>query len=106
MWSVVVFWIILLVYIVLVVSTVTVVLLENRQPAKTIAWTIVLVMLPVVGLIIFYFFGISLTYGNTVLGNLNVWLISYWLCWLVAAATAISGIKYLWDNRSFINTAK
>ena len=56
--------------------------------------------------IIFYFFGISLTYGNTVLGNLNVWLISYWLCWLVAAATAISGIKYMWDNRSFINTAK
>lgn len=56
--------------------------------------------------IIFYFFGISLTYGNTVLGNLNVWLISYWLCWLVAAATAISGIKYLWDNRSFIHTAK
>lgn len=56
--------------------------------------------------IIFYFFGISLTYGNTVLGNLNVWLISYWLCWLVAAATAISGIKYLWDNRSFVNTAK
>ena len=56
--------------------------------------------------IIFYFFGISLTYGNTVLGNLDVWLISYWLCWLVAAATAISGLKYLWDNRSFINTAK
>ena len=28
------------------------------------------------------------------------------LCWLVAAVTAISGIKYLWDNRSFINTAK
>ena len=56
--------------------------------------------------IIFYFFGISLTYGNTILGNLNVWLISYWLCWLVAAATAISGFKYLWDNRSFINTAK
>ena len=56
--------------------------------------------------IIFYFFGISLTYGNTVLGNLNVWLISYWLCWLVAAATALSGIKYLWANRSCINTAK
>lgn len=28
------------------------------------------------------------------------------LCWAVAAVTAISGIKYLWDNRSFINTAK
>ena len=56
--------------------------------------------------IIFYFFGVSLTYGHTMSGNLDVWLISHWLCWLVAAATAISGIKYLWDNRSFINTAK
>ena len=28
------------------------------------------------------------------------------LCWVVAAVTALSGIKYLWDNRSFINTAK
>ena len=41
---------------------------------------------------------------KTVLQMLTI--ISYWLCWLVAAATAISGIKYLWDNRSFINTAK
>ena len=56
--------------------------------------------------IIFYFFGVSLTYGHTMIGNLDVWMISHWLCWLVAAATAISGIKYLWDNRSFINTAK
>ena len=56
--------------------------------------------------IIFYLFGVSLTYGHTMIGNLDVWLISHWLCWLVAAATAISGIKYLWDNRSFINTAK
>lgn len=28
------------------------------------------------------------------------------LCWLVALVTLISGAKYLWDNRSFINTAK
>jgi CDP-diacylglycerol--glycerol-3-phosphate 3-phosphatidyltransferase len=28
------------------------------------------------------------------------------LCWAVALVTAISGLKYLWDNRSFINTAK
>lgn len=28
------------------------------------------------------------------------------LCWLVAAVTLISGVKYLWDNREFINTAK
>ena len=53
--------------------------------------------------IIFYFFSVSLT-GN-VLGA-ECAFISSCLCWLVAAATAISGIKYLWDNRSFINTAK
>lgn len=28
------------------------------------------------------------------------------LCWAVAAVTLISGVKYLWDNRSYINTAK
>lgn len=28
------------------------------------------------------------------------------LCWVVAAVTLLSGAKYLWDNRSFINTAK
>ena len=56
--------------------------------------------------IIFYFFGTSLTYGRTLVGSLDIWMVSYVLCWLVAAVTAISGIKYLWDNRSFINTAK
>lgn len=57
MWAVFLFWMALAVYVVVVLSTMTVVLLENRQPAKTIAWTIVLVMLPVLGLVIFYFFG-------------------------------------------------
>lgn len=53
----VLFWLGWIVYAVLVVSTATVVVLENRQPAKTIAWLIVLVLLPGLGLIIFYFFG-------------------------------------------------
>ena len=53
--------------------------------------------------ILFYYFTVSLT-GN-VLGA-DCAYIAHWLCWLVAAVTAISGIKYLWDNRSFINTAK
>lgn len=57
MWANILLWAIVVVYIGLILSTVTVVLLENRQPAKTIAWTIVLVMLPIVGFIIFYFFG-------------------------------------------------
>lgn len=57
MWTTFFIWTALTAYVTLVASTVTVVLLENRQPAKTIAWTIVLVMLPVIGLVIFYFFG-------------------------------------------------
>ncbi len=56
--------------------------------------------------IIFYFFGTALSYRGTVDSVSIVVVVSIALCWLVAAATAISGIKYLWDNRSFINTAK
>lgn len=61
--------------------------------------------------IIFYFFGMSfatLSASGTEQGvrQIMVMSISMVLCWLVAAVTAISGIKYLWDNRSFINTAK
>ena len=61
--------------------------------------------------IIFYFFGMSfatLSASGTEQGvrQIMVISISMVLCWLVAAVTAISGIKYLWDNRSFINTAK
>ena len=53
--------------------------------------------------ILFYYFTVSLT-GN-VLGQQCADVASV-LCWGVAVVTAISGIKYLWDNRSFINTAK
>ena len=56
--------------------------------------------------IIFYYFGTALTWGNFVMIGADCVFLSYWLCWLVAIATAVSGIKYLWDNRSFINTAK
>ena len=56
--------------------------------------------------IIFYFFGTALSYRGTVDSVSIVVVVSIALCWMVAAVTAISGIKYLWDNRSFINTAK
>ena len=61
--------------------------------------------------IIFYFFGMSIasmsaTGAEQGVRQILVISISLVLCWLVAAVTAISGIKYLWDNRSFINTAK
>ena len=61
--------------------------------------------------IIFYFFGTSLCAmasagSEQAVRVVLVAAVSIVLCWLVAAVTAISGIKYLWDNRSFINTAK
>lgn len=61
--------------------------------------------------IIFYFFGMSIasmsaTGAEQGVRQILVISISMVLCWLVAAVTAISGIKYLWDNRNFINTAK
>ena len=61
--------------------------------------------------IIFYFFGMSIasmsaTGAEQGVRQILVTSISMVLCWLVAAVTAISGVKYLWDNRSFINTAK
>lgn len=34
-----------------------VVILENRQPVKTVAWLLVMFFLPIVGLIIYFFFG-------------------------------------------------
>lgn len=53
--------------------------------------------------IVFYFFAAALA-GPDAVGTVSS--VASWLCWGVAAVTAISGIKYLWDNRSFINTAK
>ena len=40
-----------------VLSLVLIVVLENRQPVKTVAWILVLLFLPVVGLVIYLFFG-------------------------------------------------
>ena len=53
--------------------------------------------------ILYYYFAAALAGPTDVMA---VGLISQVLCWLVAAVTLISGAKYLWDNRQFINTAK
>lgn len=44
-------------YVVLVIATMVVVLLENRQPVKTMAWLMVLWFVPFVGIILYFFFG-------------------------------------------------
>lgn len=53
----VVFTIIGVFYLLLILSLVLIVVLENRQPVKTIAWILVLLFLPIAGLVAYLFFG-------------------------------------------------
>ena len=44
-------------YVLTAIGTIIVVISENRNPIKTMSWVLVLVFLPLIGLIIYYFFG-------------------------------------------------
>lgn len=55
-----VYWILTMLYVCTIVSCIVVVLSENRNPIKSIAWIIVLIYLPFVGLIFYFFFGRSI----------------------------------------------
>lgn len=50
-------WTFLVLYIIIVVIAMVRVLLDNRQPAKTMAWMLVLMLVPFVGIILYFFFG-------------------------------------------------
>ena len=47
------------VYKIIVILAVIHVILDNRQPAKTMAWTMVIYFVPVVGIVFYLFFGIN-----------------------------------------------
>ena len=49
--------IVLILYAIVVITAIVTVLLDNRQPAKTMAWILVLVFLPVIGVVFYFFFG-------------------------------------------------
>lgn len=53
--------------------------------------------------IILYYLSAALASPTSIGG---IMLMAWGLCWLVALVTALSGARYLWDNRQFINTAK
>ena len=46
-----------LLFLLAIFATIVVVVMDNRNPFKTLAWVLVLVFLPVVGLVLYYFFG-------------------------------------------------
>lgn len=50
-------WFFILFYSFIVITTLITVLLDNRQPAKTMAWVLVLIFMPVAGIILYFFFG-------------------------------------------------
>lgn len=52
--------IILIIYAITILSCIVVVLKENRNPIRSLAWVIALIFLPVIGLIFYIFFGRSL----------------------------------------------
>ena len=50
-------WIFIVLYVAVIVGIMLTVLMDNRQPAKTIAWVLVLLFVPVVGIVLDIFFG-------------------------------------------------
>ena len=50
-------WIFIAVYVLLAAGTMITILMDNRQPAKAIAWILVLMFLPVAGIVLYFFFG-------------------------------------------------
>ncbi len=51
--------ILVILYVVVVIITMLKVLMDNRQPAKTMAWMLVLIFIPLAGIILYFFFGQS-----------------------------------------------
>ncbi len=51
------YWIFVSLYTITIVGTVISVLMDNRQPVKTMAWVMVLMFLPGIGIILYFFFG-------------------------------------------------
>lgn len=50
-------WGVWLFYLIMVVTTVMVVVLDNRNPVRAMAWIVILLFLPGVGLVLYFFFG-------------------------------------------------
>ena len=42
-----------------IISTIVIIILDNRNPVKTMAWILILLFLPIVGLVFYFFFGRS-----------------------------------------------
>ena len=50
-------WAFLAIYVVVIIIVMVRVLMDNRQPAKTMAWVFVVKFFPISGIILYFFFG-------------------------------------------------
>lgn len=50
-------WILLVIYLAITIGSIVAVLMDNKQPEKTMAWILVLCFMPIVGIIFYLFFG-------------------------------------------------
>lgn len=50
-------WLVLAVYMVVIITTMVAVIMDDRQPEKTLGWLLVLWFMPVVGILLYIFFG-------------------------------------------------
>ena len=53
------YWIATLIYAVIVIGTIITVVMDNRQPVKTLLWIFVLLFMPIIGIILYFFFGMN-----------------------------------------------
>ena len=64
-------WILLVIYLAITIGGIVAVLMDNKQPEKTMAWILVLCFMPIVGIIFYLFFGQNTRKGR--LSASEVW---------------------------------
>ena len=50
-------WILLVIYLITIFSTAAMIIHEKRDPAKTSTWVLLIILLPIIGLVFYIFFG-------------------------------------------------
>ena len=58
-WLQIIVFVVIVLYVLTVASVVFNVILENRNPVRTLAWIIVLVTVPLLGFIFYLYFGVN-----------------------------------------------
>nr|HPH72631.1 PLDc N-terminal domain-containing protein [Paludibacteraceae bacterium] len=53
----IIYWVAVAFIIYMIVSVIGVILLENRNPLNSLTWILILILLPVIGLILYFFLG-------------------------------------------------